>query len=402
MAQRSSSVAIIGGGIGGLTAALTLSRAGFAVKVFEQARGLAEVGAGIQLSPNGARILDRLGLTPAIERVAVAADSFEFRRWDDGKLISTTPLGQSIRSKFGFGYYQIHRADLLSALGDAAPRDCVEVGRRCIDLVEADEQIEIRFADGHAASADIVVAADGIHSKAREKFLGIESPRFTGNVAFRGLVPTERVARLGLKRTCTMWMGPGGHVIHYFVASGRLLNVVFLRDETNWTRESWTDRGKIRELRAAFRGWDDTVTSIIDAMDVTLKWALFDRLPLPRWSFGRVTLLGDAGHPMLPYVAQGAAQAIEDAGALAACLAGSHPDDAPAALRRYEAVRLPRVTAIQAMARTNAGRFHLPDGPEQCARDATMASSFGLTPAIDWLYGYDAEAVDRPQTPTRA
>ena len=240
-----------------------------------------------------------------------------------------------------------------------------------------------------------MVAADGIHSKAREKFLGIESPRFTGAVAFRGLVPAERIAHLGLKRTITMWMGPGGHFIHYFVASERLLNVVFVRDETSWTRESWTDRGEISELRAGFQGWHETVAGIIDALNMTLKWALFDRLPLPRWSFGRVTLLGDACHPMLPFVAQGASQAIEDAATLAACLANSHPDDAPAALQRYESIRLARVSAIQAMARANAGRFHLPDGLEQRARDAAMASSFGLTPAIDWLYSYDAEAIDQ-------
>jgi salicylate hydroxylase len=293
----------------------------------------------------------------------------------------------------------MHRADLLSLLGDALLRECLEVGRRCVDIAEKEDRVELRFADGGSATADIAVGADGIHSKVREIFLGADSPRFTGNVAFRGLVPAERLAPLGLKRTCTVWMGPGGHFVHYFVAAGTLLNVVFVRDETNWTRESWTDRGEIGELQTGFDGWHPTVGSIIDALDVTLKWALFDRMPLPRWSFGRATLLGDACHPMLPFMAQGAAQAIEDAGALAACLANSHSDDAPAALERYEKVRLPRVTAVQAMARANAGRFHLPDGPVQRARDEAMASSFGLSPAIDWLYGYDAEAIDQPQSP---
>ena len=399
MAQGPCTVAIIGGGIGGLTAALALRRAGFVVKVYEQARDLAEVGAGIQLGPNGARILDRLGLTPAIECTAVAAELFEFRRWDDACLVSVTPLGLSIRQKFGFGHYQIHRADLRSLLLKALPSDCLEAGRRCVDLKEIGERIEIHFADGGSERADIVVGADGIHSRVREIFIGKDLPRFTGNVAFRGLVPTERLAHLGLNRTCTLWMGPGGHFIHYFVAAGKLLNVVFLRDETTWTRKSWTDHGEIDELRAGYRGWHPTVVSIINAMDVTLKWALFDRLPLPRWSFGRVTLLGDACHPMLPYAAQGAAQAIEDAATLAACLASSHPDDVPRALVRYEKLRLPRVTSVQAMARANSGRFHLPDGPLQHARDAAMAENFGLTPAIDWLYGHDAEAIDQPQSP---
>jgi salicylate hydroxylase len=399
MTQGRRTVAIVGGGIGGLTAALALRQAGFAVKVYEQARDLAEVGAGLQLSPNAVRVLDRLGLTPMIESVAVAAESFEFRRWNDARLVSMTPLGLSIRQKFGFGYYQIHRADLQSLLLKALPSDCLEVGRRCVDLNEIGERVEIYFADGASAKADIVVGADGIHSRVREIFIGKESPRFTGNIAFRGLVPIERLAHLGLNRTCTMWMGPGGHFIHYFVTAGKLLNVVFIRDETTWTRESWTDRGEIDELRAGYRGWHATVQSIISAMDVTLKWALFDRLPLPRWSFDRVTLLGDACHPMLPYVAQGAAQAIEDAGALATCLSSSHPDDVPMALVRYEKLRLPRVTSVQAMARANSGRFHLPDGSLQRARDAAMAESFGLTPAIDWLYSHDAEAIHQPQLP---
>jgi salicylate hydroxylase len=399
MARWSTRVAIIGGGVGGIAAALTLARAGFDVKVYEQSRGLAEVGAGIQIAPNASRILDRLGLTSAVERVAVAADVFEFRRWGDGRLVSATPLGESIRKTFGFGYYQVHRADLLKVLFEASPSECVEVGRRCVDLIESNDRVEIRFADGGSASADVVVAADGIHSTVRDKFLPKEPARFTGNVAFRGLVPFEKIAGLGLKRTVTMHMGPGGHFIHYFVASESTLNVVLLRDETSWTRESWTDRGEVGELRAGCRGWNETVTRIIDAMDVTLKWALFDRMPLPRWSFGRVTLLGDACHPMLPYVAQGASQAIEDAAVLAACLADAHADEPSSALQRYEALRLPRVSAVQAIARANAGRFHLPDGPEQCARDAAMAQSFGLTPAIDWLYGYDAEAIDLPQRP---
>jgi salicylate hydroxylase len=399
MTRGPLTVAIVGGGIGGLTAALALRRAGFVVKVYEQARDLAEVGAGLQLSPNGVRVLDRLGLLPMIESVAVAAESFEFRRWDDARLISMTQLGLSVRQKFGFGYYQIHRADLQSLLLKALPSDCLEVGRRCVDLKQIGEHVEIHFAEGASARADIVVGADGIHSKVREIFLGKEAPRFTGNVAFRGLVPIEHLAHLGLNRTCTMWMGPGGHFIHYFVAAGKLLNVVFLRDETTWTWESWTDRGDVDELRAGYQGWHATVRSIISAMDSTLKWALFDRSPLPRWSFGRVTLLGDACHPMLPYVAQGAAQAIEDAATLAACLSRSHPDDVPMALERYEKLRLPRVTSVQAMASANSGRFHLPDGPLQRARDAAMAGSFGLTPAIDWLYSYDAEAVHQPPLP---
>jgi salicylate hydroxylase len=311
-----------------------------------------------------------------------------------------TPLGLSIRQKFGFGYYQIHRADLQSLLLKTLPSDCLEVGRRCVDLKEIGERVEIHFADDANAKADAVVGADGIHSRIREIFVGNESPRFTGNIAFRGLVPIERLTHLELNRTCPMWMGPGGHFIHYFVAAGELLNVVFLRDETTWTRESWTDRGKISELRAGYRGWHAAVRSIISAMELTLKWALFDRLPLPRWSFGRVTLLGC--HSMLPYVAQGGGAGDRVRWNLGGLLVGLAPRRVPMALVRYEKLRLPRVTSVQAMARANSGRFHLPDGPLQRARDAAKAESFGFTPATDWLYSHDAEALHQPRLPAQA
>jgi salicylate hydroxylase len=390
---RTLSVAIVGGGIGGLAAALALLRAGLDPTVYEQAPALGEVGAGIQLAPNCTRILRRLGLLPAIERVAVRPVAFEFRRWDDGRVLSRTPLGDAVEATFGAPYYHVHRADLIEVLAAALPPDRLHVGRRCVAVAEEGNRAELRFADGSTVEADLAVGADGIHSEVRRSLLGPEAPRFTGNVAYRGLVPAERVAHLGLERTITSRLGPGAHLVHYFVSAGRWLNVVCAVEEASWTRESWTDRGDVGALRAAYAGWDPAVGGILDALEVTLKWALFDRPPLPRWSVGRVTLLGDACHPMLPYMAQGAAQAIEDAGALAACLAAD-PDDPPAALRRYETLRLPRASVVQAMARGNAARFHLPDGPEQRARDAAMASSFGLSPEVGWLYGHDAEAVD--------
>ena len=391
---RSARIAVVGGGIGGLTAALTLLRAGFDVQVYEQADILSEVGAGIQLAPNCCRVLHRLALLPAIDRVAVRPRAFEFRRWDDNCILSETPLGEHVEQSYGMPYYHIHRADLITALAEAVPPDRVQVGRRCVSVEERGGRVRLDFADGGTAEADLVVGADGIHSQVRQALLGPELPRFTGNVAYRGLVPAERVAHLGLEHTITSRLGPRAHFVHYFVSAGRQLNIVCAVEESTWTRESWTDRGDIAELRAAYAGWHPVVGAIIEALDVPLKWALFDRLPLPRWSFGRVTLLGDSCHPMLPYMAQGAAQAIEDAGALAACLGVAHPDDLPAALHRYETLRLPRTSVVQAMARGNAGRFHLPDGPEQRARDAAMASSFGLSPEIDWLYGHDAEAID--------
>jgi len=388
----SRSVAVVGGGIGGLTAAVALRAAGLDVRVYEQARTPSTVGAGIQLAPNCTRILRRLGLLPAVERVAVQPSQFEFRRWDDGRILSQTALGDAVGSAYGAPYLHAHRADLVGLLTEALPAECVETGRRCTGVRPRGDGAEVAFADGSRAVADVVVGADGIHSAIRQAVFGAERPRFTGQVAYRGLIPADRAAHLGLARHCTVRLGPGSHVVHYFVSAGRLLNVVCVTEERSWRRESWTDRADPAELRAAFDGWHPVVQGILDALDSPLKWALFDRDPLPRWSCGAVALLGDACHPMLPYGAQGYAQAVEDAATLATCLA-ELGEDVPAALVRYGDLRRDRAARVQAISRGNGVRFHLPDGPDQENRDAAMATSFGLSPEIDWLYGANATAV---------
>jgi salicylate hydroxylase len=388
MATGGGHAVVAGAGIGGLTAAVALLRSGFDVAVHEQAAELTEAGAGIQLAPNSTRILDRLGLLPAVERVAVRPTVFEFRRWDDGRLLSRTPLGDAVERSYGAPYLHAHRADLVAVLADALPPRCLDVGRRCVEVTRHGRGAELRFVDGSQVDADLVVGADGIHSPVRAQLFGTQQAQFTGHVAYRGLIPAERIAHLGLERGCTVRLGPGAHFVHYFVAAGRYLNVVCVVEEPTWTRESWTDRGSIADLRAAFSGWHPSVTALIDALDTPLKWALLDRTPLQRWSRGPVTLLGDACHPMLPFGAQGAAQAIEDAAVLAACLTDDRYD-VPAALTRYESLRRGRTARVQAISRANGRRFHLPDGPDQRQRDAAMASSFGLSPDIDWLYGHD-------------
>ena len=386
------SVAVVGGGIGGLTAAVALLRAGLDVRVYEQARTLPAVGAGIQLAPNCTRVLGRLGLLSAVARVAVRPTAFEFRRWDDGRVLSRTPLGDSVEAAYGAPYFHAHRGDLVALLADALPADRIEVGRRCAGVEPRGGRAEVVFSDGSRTVADVVVGADGIHSAVRQSLFGPDRARFTGHVAYRGVIPAEQLAHLGLEPRCTVRLGPGVHVVHYFVSAGRLVNVVCVTEEHAWRRESWTGRGDVAELRAAFCGWHPVVRDLVDALDAPLKWALFDRDPLPCWSRGAVTLLGDACHPMLPYGAQGYAQAVEDAAVLAACLAAPAGQDVPAALSRYAAVRLDRAARVQAISRGNGMRFHLPDGPGQQARDAAMASSFGLAPEIDWLYGHDPSA----------
>jgi salicylate hydroxylase len=386
-------IAIIGGGIGGLSAALHLLKAGFDAHVYEQAPRITEIGAGIQISPNASRLLIRLGLKPALDAAGVLPQAVHQRRWDDGRTLQRAPVGREIEEAFGAPYYHLHRADLANLLAAALPAGRVHVDHRLVDLEEKGDRVVARFENGARAEADVLVGADGIHSRVRHVLFGPEKARFTGCVAWRGLVPAERVAALGIEVASHNWMGPDGHVVHYWVSAGRFMNVVCVTEHGDWTSEGWTEKGNVADTMARYEGWHPTVRGLIAAFPETYIWALHDRLPLPQWSAGRVTLLGDACHPMLPFMAQGAAQSIEDGAALAALLKAM-PDDVPQALRRYEAIRKPRATRLQQASSANRTRFHLPDGPEQQARDQAMASSGDRSIAnIGWLYLHDASVV---------
>jgi salicylate hydroxylase len=387
------SVGIVGGGIGGLTTALSLLQGGFDVHVYEQAREFGEVGAGIQVSPNASRILHRLGLSDDLARMGVRPLAWRQRRWDDGRTLLHTPLGDTVVEAFGFPHYQTHRADLLATLVRALPPERLHGEHRLTSLVDRGDRVSLEFANGTTAEADALVGADGIHSTVQRLLFGNQSPRFTGCIAYRGLISAERVADLEIPVEAQVWMGPGRHFVHYYVQEERLLNWVALVEQDTWQRESWTDRGEIADALAAYEGWHVQIRRILESVDETFIWALFDRAPLERWSRGRVTLLGDACHPMLPFMAQGAAQAIEDGAALTACLAEAA--DVEAALRWYEAVRLPRASKIQSLSGENKTRFHLPDGPEQEERDRQMAtrSTDWSIDAVAWIYGHDAGIV---------
>lgn len=394
MAGRGS-VAIIGGGIGGLTAALSLLQAGFDVQVYEQAKALSEVGAGINIGPNASRILHRLGIADELERTGIRPVTFDQRRWDDGRFLLRSPLGEQVKTTFGAPYYTLHRGDLHLALAKAVPAECVHLAHRFTHFKDCGDHVEAHFDNGTSISVDALIGADGIHSMVRHALFGPEKPRFTGCVAHRGLVPSDRLTHLGLEFTTQIWMGPGRHFVHYFVSAGKLVNFVAITEEDSWLRESWVDRGDVADVLAAFRGWHSQVLSIAGSTDETYKWGLFDRTPLSQWSVGRVTLLGDSCHPMLPFMGQGAAQAIEDAAALKVCLLKLE-SDVPSALKLYEQTRLPRTSRLQGMSEINKTRFHLADGPKQQQRDAAMAegaTDWSLA-AIAWLYEHDAEAVD--------
>jgi salicylate hydroxylase len=386
-------IAVIGGGIGGLSAALQLLKAGLDVHVYEQAPRITEIGAGIQISPNASRLLHRLGLKPAMDAVGVLPRAVHQKRWDDGRTLQRAPLGPEIEATFGAPYYHFHRADLATLLAEALPPERLQVGHKLVDLAQKGERVTARFENGESAEADLLIGADGIHSRVRMLLFGPEKPRFTGCVAWRGLVPAGRIRHLGIEVASHNWMGPDGHVVHYWVAGGRMMNVVCVVEHGDWTKESWTDRGEVADVLARYAGWHPTVRELIGAFPETFVWALHDRAELPRWSAGRVTLLGDACHPMLPMMAQGAAQSIEDGAALASLLQAM-PDDIAGALARYEAVRKPRATKLQQASAANRKRFHLPDGSEQRKRDEAMATSGDRSIAnIGWLYAHDAAVV---------
>ncbi|MDB5480609.1 MAG: monooxygenase [Caulobacteraceae bacterium] len=264
-----------------------------------------------------------------------------------------------------------------------------------VDRIEQDGNgVEFVFDDGDRAGGDVAVGADGIHSRVRAALLGPESPQFTGHVAWRGLVPADRLRGAGLRPVVTSWMAPHSHAVTYFVRRGELVNFVGVTEHQAWRSESWTERGDKAELLRDFAHWHPTVRAIVEAIDEPYRWALFVRPPLPKWSEGRVTLLGDACHPMLPYMAQGAVMAIEDGCVLARCLK-SRPGDVPGALKDYEATRLPRTAKVQAGARAAGARLHLSDPLARLKTYGRMGLDARLAPrkaasAGDWLMAYDA------------
>jgi len=387
-------VAVIGGGIGGLSAAVALLQRGFEVDVYEQAPQLTEIGGGINMGPNAARILYRLGLGDGLDREGVRPVGSHQRRWQDGRTLQRAALNPLCAELYGAPHITIHRADLLAVIAAGFPAEHIHLGHRVVGLADVSDGAEAWFENGARIRADVLVGADGIHSAVRTALFGEEEPRFAGCVAYRGLVPAERIVDLGLELGSQSWVGPGAHLVHYFVSRGRLLNFVGWTEHDSWNREDWTDRATVERALAAFEGWHGQVRRIIAAAETCFIWALFDRDPLQRWSVGHTSLLGDACHPMYPFMGQGAAMAIEDGAALAACLAAG-TDDPAAALQRYERLRLPRVTRLQQMSRANKYRYHMRDGPEQEARDAEWARAADRAPeALRWLFGHDPAAIE--------
>ena len=395
MVKKDVRIAIVGGGIGGLTAAICLLKEGFDVQVYEQSRLLSEVGAGINIGPNASRILIRLGLGEECSRLAYRSPFFHQRRWDDGRTLTKTRLSDDIEREFGAPHYIFHRGELHSMLARPVPPERVHLAYRCTAIEQDGATVRAKFENGAEIEADVLIGADGIFSAARRALRGPERPRFACR-AYRGLIPLERVRDIPPESTA--FLGPGRHFIHYFVSAGRMLNFVGHVEQDEWISENWTHPGKVEDLRAAYAGWHPQVQQVIDAVDETFIWAVLDRPPISRWTYGRITMLGDSCHPMIPFMGQGGAQAIEDAVAITGCLLKCG-DDIEGALKLYETVRLPRATQIQNGSWDNKTRFHMPDGPGQEARDALMAK--GMTDwsykAVAWVYGHDAAVLDGPK-----
>lgn len=389
-------IAIVGGGIGGLAAALFLHDAGLDVSVYEQAPELVEVGAGIVVAPNMVRLLRTLGLAEALSACAVRLEAaWELRRWQDGQILFVQPMGEQCERLYGGPCYVAHRADLVALLQRALPRQRLHFDHRCIEVAQSKREAVLTFtsrAGGKTpVTADVVIGADGIHSVVRQVIAPDVVARFSGMCAFRCLVPAAQAPEIAVRPVQTLWLGPGRHFVHYPVSGGRLVNVVAIVPAGAWRTESWTADGDIPDLLAEFEGWDARLAQLITSATSTKRWAMYDRDPLAQWTEGRISLLGDAAHAMLPFFAQGAAQAVEDAAVLAGCLRHATPGSAPEALLRYEAIRRPRTSQVQLMSRGREVQNHLPDGPEQQARDSQLANGQPLLQNA-WLYGHDMAA----------
>ncbi|MCB1274307.1 MAG: FAD-dependent monooxygenase [Leucobacter sp.] len=381
-------VGIVGGGIGGLAAAAFLLQAGIRATVYEQAPELTEVGAGLIIAPNAARLLRRMGSIETFTRTAVKLDTgWEFRRWQDGTVLSSEDLAARCQELFGEETYAAHRADLLDAVKSAVAPESLRLGMKCTALDTSGPRPVLTFENGQTHAHDLVIGADGIHSPVRQHLWGSGSAQFSGLSAFRALVPADVAPEFSKRRAQVLWLGPGRHLVHYPVSSGRYINLVAFAPAGEFRAESWTATATRDEFHAEFAEWDPRIGALINQAERIGRWALLDRPPLTAWSTDRVTLLGDAAHPMFPFFAQGAAQSMEDAAVLALALAANH-DDPAAGLQEYERIRLPRTTQIQLASHDRAATNHLPDGAEQLARDERLGSLDPLA-ANGWIYSYD-------------
>jgi 2-polyprenyl-6-methoxyphenol hydroxylase-like FAD-dependent oxidoreductase len=371
MRNKKLSVAIVGAGMGGLAVAATLRRAGIDVQVYEQAARFIRIGAGIQMMPNSMKVLRGIGIEERLRKTSFAPYSHLNRIGDTGEVTRELPMPESLHNA---PYLCMHRADLHDALVSTLPADIIHLGKKLVGLDQTAGRVTLAFADGTRASADAVIGADGVHSVVRDIIVGPDEPIHKGRIAYRAVFPAALMNGKDIGPSRTKWWGIDRHIVIYYTTKvcSEIYFVTSVPEPAEWlTRESWSAKGDVKELRAAYQGFHEDVCAVLNACPDCHKWAILEREPLPRWSAGRVVLLGDACHPMTPYMAQGAATSIEDAAVLARCFESVDGDDIEGAFKRYEAHRKPRTSVVQAISSANTWM-----------KEGNADTS--------WLYGYDA------------
>jgi salicylate hydroxylase len=390
-------VAIIGGGIGGATAGCALAQAGLEISVFEAAPELKEIGAGVALHPNAMRVLRMIGVEDAVRTVAGRSEWMVTRDGRTGRVISRIGRAQQAQT-YGLSGATVHRADLLDVIASQLPANCVTLGKRCATVESHPDVAVARFEDGSEIEADVIIGADGIHSRVRAALFGPDDPRFTGKICYRSVIRRDAVSGEPPATDNAQWLGPHGTIVLYPLRGEELINVVAHYDDEHYRHESWINECDRQEVLDRYAGWHESLLRVFAAGDTWYKWALYDRDPIPRWTQGRVTVLGDAAHPMLPYLGQGACQAIEDGAVLATALS-AQPDDPQAALARYERTRKPRASRVVVAARERGLSNHLSSPLAALKRDVSIAlrRRFGKDTegrGAGWIPEYDATSPD--------
>lgn len=396
--MKNTKVLIAGGGIGGMATAIALLQRGFDVEVYEQADELREFGAGIQISPNGNRALHSLGAFESLQKLAAKTDSKEIRLWNTGKTWKLFDLGAESVRKYGFPYMTVFRPDLLRVLSDEVRRlkpDAIHLNSRNTGMHQSEEGVVLELTDGRRIPGDVLVGADGVHTKIRPALFGVDPVIFSGIVAWRALIPMDSLPEHFRRSVGVNWVGPGGHVVHYPVQGGKTMNFVGALEGATWDSPPWSTSATREECAAAFSDWHEDIRTMISKAPSVTKWALCGRNFLSTWTKGRATLLGDACHPTLPFLAQGAVHTMEDAIVLARCL--EKYADIPFALRRYDEVRRPRAHRMVSGAADNTSRFHNPAlaTPETAEEFISREwQSAAISDRYDWLFTYDADRVE--------
>lgn len=388
--MHSPRIAIIGAGIGGLTLSLALRRHGIASEIYERTEELREVGAAVALSANATRFYEgRLELGDRFAKVWAEIPELIFRDGRSGEVIGRHYGGEEYRRRYGAPYAGVHRADLQAILSEAVGPDTLHLARTLTDIDDSGTEAVLTFDDGSTAAADLVIGADGAHSTVRRLVLGYDDALYSGCSGFRGIVDPSHLRSLPDPEAIQFWMGPGGHLLHYPIGSGAHNFLLVERGPAPWPYPAWTAPATDSERMKHFSGWHPAVTEMVEAAPVGDRWALFHRPPLARWNHGRITLLGDAAHALVPHHGQGANQSIEDAIVLADQLAAG--TDLDAARAGYEDLRRDRTRRVQYASITTADVLHLPDdSPLLHGRNARLGAPGLAARHLDWIHGFVA------------